>query len=182
MKSFFMILATTLALASPAYANSYDDCILRYVAGAQNQTAVYAIERACISKTQVLIPNTFSKAVTNASPAYYGSYNIGDGTGLQLVFLISLKNVTPFDLTEVALSIQNRATGYVSSYNVDTFLGVLPPGTFLSGVGEPAFDDIIKVGQTTQFYVKINEQANSSTEFGRLFNWWITPTKGIPGG
>jgi hypothetical protein len=43
---------------NPAFANAYDDCILQYMAGAQNKDAIAAIERSCISKTSFYLLRT----------------------------------------------------------------------------------------------------------------------------
>ncbi len=172
------VIAATLH-ASQALANPYDDCILQYMAGAQNQTAVYAIERACISKTSVPVPDTYQAALNAGSGAAYGTFNIGSGS-LETGILISIKNSTPFDITEASVSISNKTTGVAKYYDVSRFIGILPAGTFLGGPAEPAFEQVIKAGQSARFFVRLDEVVPAAAQFDKLYQWGIAPVKGIP--
>jgi hypothetical protein len=63
-----------LLLSTSAFANPYDDCILQHMGTAQNKDAVYAIERACISKTSAPIP--FDDNFTGGLSADVGQFTV----------------------------------------------------------------------------------------------------------
>ena len=157
-------------------ANPYDDCILQYMGTAQNQAAVYAIERACMGKTSVSIPPDDN--FTGGLSADVGNFNIGFG-GLEYGIVVTMKNTTNYNITEVMVSIINKTTHEVVRYPVTAFHAPLPPGAVITGLGEPALQ-IIKPGQTDRFFVHITEATANPSAFGKTFTWSVMPTKGIP--
>jgi hypothetical protein len=95
-------------LSHPALANPYDDCILQHMGTAQNQTAVYAIERACIDKTSVPIaPDDNFAGGLNAN---VGEFNTGDIGGPEHGLVVTMKNTTNYNVTEVIITIINKTT------------------------------------------------------------------------
>ena len=160
--------------AAPAKANPYDDCILEHMANTQTREAVYAIERACISKTSVKI--TEEKLTIDS--AYAGTYNNGYQAVKGLV--ISATNNTVFAITEVAVTLEDKQTRAVTRYMLDTFAGPLPNGTLVSGPPEPAFAQIIKSGASRTFLVDMRDLPVNMAEFSKHFAWDVVPTKGIP--
>ena len=165
-------------LSHPALANPYDDCILQHMGTAQNQTAVYAIERACIDKTSVPIPpdDNFAGGLN----ANVGEFNTGDIGGPEHGLVVTMKNTTNYNVTEVIITIINKTTHELTRYPVAAFNEPLPPGMLLSGLGEPALTQIIKPGATRRFFARINEAAAKPSDFGSKFAWGVLPTKGIP--
>jgi hypothetical protein len=176
MKTLLLAGFGAVALARAASANPYDDCILQYMGKAQDRGAVYAIERACISKTTVPIPNDPSFAGLSAN---LGSFNMGFGS-LAWGLVITLKNTTAYSITQVKVFIRNKATKTDAEYVVDKFDEPLPVGTVLSGLGEPYLEQVIRPGQTQSFFTAISEVAKSADEFGKKYDWFVIPTQGIP--
>ena len=113
-----LIIALAVCLSRSANANPYDDCILQYMAGAQNQTAAYAIERACISKTTVAVPVDILPAWNESQvSSTAGDFNVGAGH-LERGIVIWITNPIPFDLTEVQVNIMNKTTKVAKNYDV----------------------------------------------------------------
>ena len=165
-------------LSHPALANPYDDCILQHMGTAQNQAAVYAIERACIDKSSVPIPpdDNFGGGLN----ANVGEFNTGGIGGPEHGLVVTMKNSTNYNITEVIIVITDKTTHEVTRYPVSAFTEPLPPGMLLSGLGEPALTQIIKPGATQRFFVRINEAAGKPSDFGNKFARGVLPTKGIP--
>src|SRR5580704_11295989 len=93
-------------LTVPALGNPYDDCILQHMGPAQNQAAVYAIERACIAKTSIAISRDEVANFEVAANASVGTFNTG--FSLENGLLIELKNTTKFNITEVVVTVHNN--------------------------------------------------------------------------
>jgi hypothetical protein len=177
MPNFAPVAIGLLSLSAPALANPYDDCILQHMGTAQNQAAVYAIERACINKTSMPIPpdDNFAGGLTAA----VGNFNTGFGA-LEYGIVVTLKNTTNFNITEVVVTIHNKHSHEIARYPVTAFNEPLAPGALLTGLGEPALTQIIKPGEIRRFFVHINEAAATPSDFGNEFAWGVMPTKGIP--
>jgi hypothetical protein len=92
-----------LTAAAPAFANPYDDCILQHMGTAQNETAVNAIERACIDKTSTAIPPDENFA--GGLGGELGKFNTGSGASVEYGLLVTFKNTTNFNITEVMVTI-----------------------------------------------------------------------------
>jgi hypothetical protein len=165
-------------LTAPAIANPYDDCILQHMGTAQSDTAVNAIERACIDKTSVVIPPDDNFA--GGLDAGLGKFNTGSGAAVDYGLLVTMENSTHYYVTEVVVSVFDKSTKKVTRYSVDTFDAPLPSGTFLTKLGEPAYRWVIKPGTTRQFFVHINEATQTASDFAKKFAWGVMPTKGIP--
>jgi hypothetical protein len=166
----------SLPLAVPDLSNSYDDCILQHMGTAQNEAAVNAIERACIDKTSIAIPPDDFKGGIDAD---LGNFNTGSGT-LEYGLLVTLKNTTNFNITEVVVIIRDKATNAATQYPVRDFDAPLPPGHLLTKLAEPAYRQIIRPGDTRKFFVRINEGKDNPSAFSKHFTWGVMPTKGIP--
>jgi hypothetical protein len=163
---------------SATIANPYDDCILQHMGTAQNNAAVNAIERACISKTSVAVLQEETE-MFEGETASVGRYNMGQGS-LEYGLLVELRNTTKFNITEVIVTVRNTHTNKISEYPVDAFNSPLPPGAILSGLGDAALIQIIPSGKTRQFFVSITEGADKPADFGKHFSWGVVPSKGIP--
>jgi hypothetical protein len=160
----------------PALANPYDDCILQHMGTAQNKAAVHAIERACIGKTSIPIPpdDNFAGGIAAA----VGNFNTGSGAP-EYGLLVTLKNTTNLNVTEVVIAIRNKDTKKAEEYPVHEFDESLPPGVMLTKLAEPAYRQIIKAGETRKFFVRIIEARDNPSEFPKRFTWGVVPTKGI---
>ena len=88
------VLLTVLMV--PARANPYDDCILEHMDTAPNETAAYAIERACVSKTSVPIATT-PDVLSTEGKARADHFNTGFGYSYGL--LVMINNSTIFNIT-----------------------------------------------------------------------------------
>jgi hypothetical protein len=171
--------AGPLLLTAPALGNPYDDCILQHMGTAQDKTAVNAIERACIAKTSIAIPpdDNFAGGLN----ANIGKFNTGSGAADNSGLLVTMKNTTIYNVTEVVVRIVNKRTQEIARYPIDSFSEPFPPGTVLTGLGEPALLQIVKPGETRRFFVHIDEaMTQPADDFGKKFTWGVTPTKGIP--
>jgi hypothetical protein len=164
---------------APALANPYDDCILQHMGTAQNKDAAYAIERACISKTSVVIPLEEVRNFEGGIRGNVGQFNVGSGYP-EYGLLIEFKNTTKYDITENIITVINNENNKFTEYPVDRLSSVLPPGTWITGLGDPALGQIIPSGKTVTFFVHINEVASSDGDFWKKFSWSARPTKGIP--
>jgi len=166
-----------LVLSTRVLANPYDDCILQNMGTAQNEAAVYAIERACINKASVPIPpdDKFAGALN----ANAGDFNTGHGS-LEHGLVVTMKNTTNYSITEVVVSILHKGTQESTRYTVSSFNAPLPPGAIISKLGEPALTRTIKPGETRRFFVHIDEVLPAHPEFTKKFAWDVMPTKGIP--
>ena len=164
---------------SSASSNPYDDCILQYMGGAQTQMAVYAIERSCINKTAVLIPEAEIGLISSSVVAYAGLYNMGYGRS-EPGLTIRIINATSFDLVEVRVLITNKKTGQARIQPVTQFNASLSPGAFYSGVGEPALVSVIKQRASREFVVPIPEVSSVSAEFSKNYSWDIFAVRGVP--
>lgn len=162
----------------PAFANPYDDCILQYMGSAKEQSAVYDIERACISKSSVVLTQDQIKDINNPL-AYPGSYNTGYGY-LENGLVIEFNNFTSFDITSVDIIITAKVDNLRHDYVVSQFLPPEPPGTMVTGLPEPALAQIIKSGASTEFFVKVPEVTNKGSDFLKNYTWNIIPIEGIP--
>jgi hypothetical protein len=176
------LIATTCAglllLTGPALGNPYDDCILQHMGTAQDKAAVNAIERACIAKTSIAIaPNDTFPGGLNAN---LGKFNTGSGVAENYGLLVTIKNTTNYNVTEVVVGIKNKGTQENTRYPVDDFQEPFPPGAILTGLAEPALAKIIKPGETRRFFVHIDEAAATPSEFEKKFTRGVMPTKGIP--
>jgi len=165
-----------LLLTVPALANPYDDCILQHMGTAQNEAAVHAIERACIGKTSVPIPpdDNFAGGIAAA----VGNFSTGSGAP-EYGLLVTLKNTTKLNITEVVTVIRNTDTKKAEEYPVHEFDEPLPPGAMRTKLAEPAYRQIIRTGATRKFFVRITEARDNPSEFPKRFTWGVVPTKGI---
>src|SRR5215469_10718500 len=93
----FAALNLGLAVASP-----YDDCILEHIGMTHDRQAVRVLEQACINKTSV--PISTSPIGVNASA---GKFRIGELQG-DYGLLVTLRNGTNYDITEVLLVLTNK--------------------------------------------------------------------------
>jgi hypothetical protein len=173
-KLFF--LAAALAIASPAFANPYDDCILQYMGNAQNRDAIDNIQVACISKTSVSIPEDQVEKITVL--AWAGKYSIG-GIEAKNGLLIKLTNNTDYAITAIKVSVEDKKTRKTTVHAVDRFLAPFYGPGWISRYGEPRFNQIIQPGQTSEFVVWMPEVPDSVTTFP-FSSWNVTPVKGIP--
>jgi hypothetical protein len=110
-----LIIAVTsgaLLFADPTLGNPYADCILQHMGTAQNDAGVAAIERACIDNTSIAIPpdDTFAGDLN----ANVGNFNIGYGGAVEYGLLVTLKNTTNFDITQVVVTIRNKDTQQIT--------------------------------------------------------------------
>jgi hypothetical protein len=167
--------SASLILAVPALANPYDDCILQHMGTAQNEAAVNAIESACIAKTSVAIPPDDFRGGIDAD---LGNFNTGSGT-LEYGLVVTLKNTTNFNITEVVVIVRDKTTKAATQYPVHDFDAPLPPGAWLTKLAKPANRQIIKAGDTRKFFARINEGKNNPSSFTQHFTWGVVPKKGI---
>jgi hypothetical protein len=174
-----LVLLSVYASAGPASANPYDDCVLQHVGSAQNQTAVYAIERACINKTSVPMSLTDSGTILDSSRAWAGSFNMGSGY-LQPGMVFEITNDTHFDITQVKIYVVKIGGGIQHIYKISNFRAPLRTGTFLSGLGEPGLTQVIKSGDSRQFVVEIPYADNKNGNFFKEYSWSVIPSEGIP--
>ncbi|MGF6875085.1 hypothetical protein [Paraburkholderia sp. MM5477-R1] len=173
-----LLITTIFALgfSSTAFANPYDDCILQNMKGAKTKEMVFAIERACIGKTSVDIPDKVS--TLRQVNAFSGNYNTGYGDkGTK--FLIKLENTLPYDITEIKLYFINKKAPSIKSYVVDVFNEPLPQGAIVVELGEPGLAQIIKANQSRAFVVNVSDLAGLD-HFNENYDWVIYATKGIP--
>ena len=70
---------------------------------AQNEVAAYSIQRACISKTSIPITRTFDATTDLNAIAWPGNFNTGFVGGGGYGLLVSIKNSTSFNITEVVV-------------------------------------------------------------------------------
>jgi hypothetical protein len=165
-------------LSHPALANPYDDCILQHMGTAQNQAAVYAIERACIDKSSVPIPpdDNFGGGLN----ANVGEFNTGRHWWARA--WTCRDDEKHHQLQYYRGNNRYYRQDYSRSYSISRFCihRTITPGMLLSALGEPALTQIIKPGATQRFFVRINEAAGKPSDFGNKFAWGVLPTKGIP--
>jgi hypothetical protein len=145
---------------------------------AQNQTAAFAIERSCISKSSVPIPENEAKKLGDLN-AYVGEFNTGSGTNTR-GFGISFTNLTSFDITQLNLAIENKNTKQVSNYLLSNFMAPLQPGTWLTALPEPARTQILKSRANAYFVTSIKEVVKDNAEFALNYKWYLIAIKGIP--
>lgn len=180
MKCMFPVLiALVLATASSAWANTYDDCILAHMAGAQNQTAAYAIEKACIKSSSVSI-NSFDPGEVFGTHGWAsaGSFNLGyieQRVGLR----ITLTNDTSYDVTEVVLIITDRKTNKERYYWSTEFRSTLPQGFVQTGPADPALSGVLKSRSTNTFFVEVADIGDFNS-FHKNYTWAVAASKGIP--
>jgi hypothetical protein len=151
----------------------YDDCILKYMGGAQNKEAVYAIERSCIDKNSLRI---VEKPIVRS--AYAGNYNNGFGSIVKGL-VISIFNNTKFDITEITITARNKRDGSLHEYPVTLFNAPLP-GFFYTDLGEPGLLNTIKENSLRTFLVEMNDVNIPMDKFADYYDWDLTATRGIP--
>jgi hypothetical protein len=180
MTKFIASAVLLAALIAPARANPYDDCILEHMGTAKIEEAVYAVERACISKTSVPITSTFDE-LAREGRAWADYFNTGFGYsyGLQ----VTIKNTSPFNITELVVVVQDRKTGKVNEYVLNQFHEPLSGSGFVSKPAPPDFQNIIHVGTTRSFFVAATEVTEGTAkDFFKRFTWGLRLSKGIPAG
>jgi hypothetical protein len=149
----------------------YDDCILKYMGSAQNKEAVYAIERSCINKSSVPIAE---KLIVKS--AYAGNYNDGFGSRVKGL-VISILNNTKFDITEITVTLTNKANGETDSYPVTLFLE--PSAGITIELPEPGLVTVKKNSSRT-FLVNMDDLRINMDQFAKYYDWDLTATRGIP--
>lgn len=170
------LLTVTLAVPTvKGHTNPYDDCILEHMATAQNKTAANAIERACISKASIPITRTFDAADLDAR-AWAGKIRTGFGEGYGL--LVRIKNSTPFNITELVVTVQDQKTNKTNEYVINNFDE--PVDGIYAEAPEPAYRNIIPVGTTRSFFVPASEvMQETAGDFFKQFNLNLRLSKGI---
>jgi hypothetical protein len=99
------------ALAAPSRADPYDDCILRHVRTSQDYAALQAIKNACISSTTVAVPPGEGELrVTDVQI---------NGAG---AFAVDLHNLSQFVVTELLVTITDKATHDSSWWRLSTHI------------------------------------------------------------
>jgi hypothetical protein len=174
---FWLLLAFALS-SQVANANPYDECILKFMGSARDQTAVYDIERACISESSVNLIASQADGISNAV-AYAGSFYLGYGF-MEPGLVIQFTNMTKFDLTTIDVTLITKKDNVRHDYIVREFDGPVLPHTFVTGVPEPAFDQIIKTGAWAEFFVGVSDLIDNGKNFSKNYSWSLAPIKGIP--
>lgn len=168
----FLALAPTVARA-----NAYDDCILQYMGGAQNQTAAYAIERSCISKVSVnLNAIQLQGMLKSIFLINVGSFSAGYTTPL-VGMLIRLDNNGPAPITSVSISLTDKKTQAMGHYTVTRFMEMQNPGVLFSGIPEPIFEQSIPPGTSKTFIVEVPGVGNNLIGFLAAYDWFIVDIK-----
>ena len=176
------LLSTTLltGLLAPARANPYDDCTLEHMSTAQNEAAAYAVERACISKTSVPITTTPDVLAREGKA---GSDYFNTGFGYSYGLLVTIKNATTFNITELVVVVQDQKTSKENEYVIDQFREPLSGPGYYKTLGEPALVNIIPSGKTRSFFVQATEvTADTVKDVFKRFTWDLRLSKGIPAG
>lgn len=172
-------LMSACSLAETASANTYDDCILTHIGSNQNQDAIYSIQRACISTSQVTMPPLPAGVDTLKGNAWVGMYN--DGTGnKKKQFVSKVLNDTGYNITKMRLVIEDKKTLIEKTFYSTDFSAPIPDGSFLSGVGTPELANIFK--NETMGFVTFDISQDSEIEekdFGKRFFFLIIPELGI---
>jgi len=176
---FGMAILLIANFSGKASANPFDDCILKFMGTAQNESAVYAIERSCISKTSIDIPEDEGKKLSQEAKAFPGTYNLGGYTP-ETGLVIHVKNTTGFAVTQMLVSITNKATHVANTYPVFEIRTVEPQGVTVTGMPDPALAQILQKGAVINLFVAIDEVRTSGAKFGERYNWDIRAIKGIP--
>ena len=169
MISFRVLLMCVLAVVPrTAFANAYDECVLQYMNGAKDKTAVYAIERACISKVSVSVQ---SDQLTDFAASIYitavGSFNIWSLTP-SAGFLVKIVNVRLNPISSISFFLVDKKTKVISHFPVTRFVEPLPPNVISSGPGEPMFEQIIPPGTSRTFFVAADGLGNNWTASEQL--------------
>jgi len=164
-----------LAVTSEANANPYDDCILQHMASTQNETAAFAIESACISKSSITVPNpVFLPDVK----IYGGEFYVGDlypRTG----FVVKFKNSTGYDATELSLVFVDKKTGKQKIYTETNFRSPMMKGSVVTSLPEPGLGSIVKAGVSREVFFEVPD-IGKLDEFFKKHDWGISVTRGIP--
>ncbi|MFY9838893.1 MAG: hypothetical protein WAK55_20935 [Xanthobacteraceae bacterium] len=92
----------------------------RTLLGHQTNAAL-AIETACISKTSIPVTSAFNAAADLDAKAGAGHFNTGYAGGWEYGLLVTIKNSTPFNVTELVVTVQDRKTNKTNAYVVDNF-------------------------------------------------------------
>jgi hypothetical protein len=174
-------LVCVLALAPvTVHANAYDDCVLRYMGGAQNQTAAYAIERSCISKVSVSLDPTHLLAMQKSIFLInVGSFTAGYATPIAGL-LIRVENNGPTPITSVSISLEDKKTHGAGHYTVTRFMEPQQPGVLFSGMAEPVFEQSIPPGTAKAFIVQVSGVGNNLAAFLAAYDWSLDDMKEIP--
>jgi Rap1a immunity proteins len=182
------IILAAIGLAFPCPKNSepqntagthdYDDCILEHMGTAQNESAAYAIQRACISKASIGLTPISTPSDLDAT-AWAGSFNVINSWNYGL--LVRIKNSTSFNITELVVEVSDRKTNKTNEYVIDSFDEPAPTGVIITKLGEPAYRNMIPVGKTRSFFVPASEVTKETTnDFFKRFTWNLRLSKGIP--
>jgi len=141
----------------------------------QNETAAFAIESACISKSSVTLPNpVFLPDVK----IYGGEFYVGDlypRTG----FVVKFRNFTGYDATELSLVFVDKKTGKQRIYTETNFRSPMIKGSVVTSLPEPRLGSIIKAGSSTEVFFEVAD-IGKWDEFLKNHDWGISVTKGIP--
>ena len=126
------------------------------------------------------MPISTSPIGVNASA---GKFRIGELQG-DYGLLVTLRNGTNYDITEVLLVLTNKANEQpVNSYRVRGFHDMLSDGVWLAEAPDPVVVGIIKADSTRRFFVPVDEVAEYAANFSSFWNrfgWYAIGTKAIP--
>lgn len=177
-RTLFAVAALAGLTLGEAVASPYDDCILEHIGMTHDKEAVRVLEQACINKTSV--PISTDPIGVNASAGKFSMGGLQGDYGL----LVTLRNSTNYDITEVLLVLTNKADEQpVNSYRVRGFHDMLPDGVWLAEAPDPAVAGIIKSDSTRRFFVRVDEVADYVANFSSFWNrfgWYAIGTKAIP--
>jgi hypothetical protein len=119
VRALVAAIVTLVASAATGHANPYDDCVLEHMGTAQNEAAVHSIQRACISKSSIVITRIFDPTADLDAKAWPGNYNTGYGWKYGL--LVRIKNLSTFNITELVVVVGDQKTNKTNEYVVSDF-------------------------------------------------------------
>ena len=162
-----------LRTAQQSVSSSYNDCVLDHVKSGESGIATQTIEEACLRKSSVPLADMspFLHSQAAYGQIYGGSYQ---SFGLYVYF----DNASPFTITELTVTLTEKATGKVDTYVVRRFQSFIPSGTIV-GMGPDRTMEMRLAPGKDQFMLETTERASDTAEFFSKFTWAFVSAKGF---
>jgi hypothetical protein len=170
VRIFGIFALAAVAWAGDAWANAFDDCVLKNMQGATSDVAAKSIKVACIRKLSVPLSADDVKGLA-VSNGFYGTFGMTHTPG----FTAEVKNNTGFIITEITFAI-TIGEGQPEMYRVDNF-NYQEPGVIHTGpIPDPTYDLRIDPLTAKKFQFELDRPAIDKK---KKWYWNIVGAKGI---
>ena len=170
-----LLIALSFASTIPSHASEFDGCVLENMQGVKSDEAALAIKEACIRTVEKPAPEGVIADLNASSTAYFGALPFSGNA--QGALFLTIHNATGYTVTELTVSVADRASLTTKNYVVRYFPDIPPPNVI--SMGPPNDRSLWQRLQPglNRFYFEVTEIALQATWHDK-YTWQVLAAKG----